>query len=245
MIELHGVTKRYRRGMRGGVTALSSLDLRVEQGTTMTVVGPNGAGKSTLFGTIAGLVRPDRGRVLIDGQPPPGWVRVHGIGLLPDRIGLPPQHSVAESLRRLAILDGCRGREVATRVGRALEITGLSTRSRTRCGSLSRGLRQRLGIAQLLLRPRRVLLLDEPLSGLDPLWRARFREIVVQLRTESPAMTLLLSSHELGEMARLVDEVAVIREGRLADRFVVSGDGSVVERRVLDVLEAGEGPCGR
>jgi ABC-2 type transport system ATP-binding protein len=245
MIELDGVTKSYRRGMRGGVTALYSLDLRVEQGTTMAVVGPNGAGKSTLFGIIAGLVRPDRGRVLIDGQPPVGWVRAHGIGLLPDHIRLPPQHSVGESLRRLAILDGCRGGEVATRVGRALEVTGLSGRAKARCGSLSHGLRQRLGIAQLLLRPRSVLLLDEPLSGLDPLWRARFREILADLRSGSQAMTLLISSHELGETARLVDEVAVIREGRLADRFDVGEDLRAFERRVLGVLEAEEGPCGR
>jgi len=242
MIELLGVTKRYRRGVRGGVTALSSLDLSVQRGTTLAVVGPNGAGKSTLFGIIAGLVRPDRGRALIDGRPAVGWVRAHGIGLLPDRIRLPPQQSVAESLRRLAILDGCPGAELSARVGRAIEITGLGRRAGARCGSLSHGLRQRLGIAQLLLRPRSLLLLDEPLSGLDPLWRVRFREILAELRSESPAMTLLISSHELGETARLVDEVAVIREGRMADRFAVSEDVRAFERRVLDALETGECP---
>ena len=245
MIALHDVTKSYRRGMRGGVIALSSFDLSVKRGSSLAVVGPNGAGKSTLLGTIAGLVRPDTGRVLIDGKPAADWVRAHGIGLLPDRVRLPPQHSVAESLRRLAILDGCRGGEVATRVGRALELTGLGARAGAKCGSLSHGLRQRLGIAQLLLRPRSVLLLDEPLSGLDPLWRARFREILEQMRYESPGMTLLLSSHDLGETARLVDEVAVIRAGGLADRFVVSEDARAFERRVLDVLEIGGAPCGR
>jgi len=245
MIELHGVTRRYRRGVRDGVTALSSLDLCLEKGTTLAVVGPNGAGKSTLFGIIAGLIRPDRGRVLIDGQPPVSWVRAYGIGLLPDRIRLPQRLTVGESLRRLAILDGCARDEIATRVGRALEITGLETRAKARCGSLSHGLRQRLGIAQLLLQPRSVLLLDEPLSGLDPLWRARFREILTRLRCEWPEMTVLISSHELGETARLVDEIAVIREGRLADRFVVNYDVRAFERRVLDILETGESPCAR
>ena len=92
---------------------------------------------------------------------------------------------------------------------------------------------------------RAVLLLDEPLSGLDPLWRARFREILAELRAESQGMTMLISSHELGETARLVDEVAVIREGRMADRFAVSQDARAFERRVLRALETGEGPCAR
>ena len=237
MIELQDVTRRYRRGARDRVTALSSLDLRVARGRTLGVVGPNGAGKSTLFGIIAGLVRPDHGRVLIDGEPALSWVRTHGIGLLPDRIRLPERHSIDESLRRLAILDGCARGEVAARVGRALEITGLSAQAKTRCGSLSHGLRQRVGIAQLLLRPRAVILLDEPLSGLDPLWRARFREILALLRDASPGLTVLLSSHELNETARLVDQVAVIREGRLADHFDLREELADFERRVLNSLD--------
>jgi ABC-2 type transport system ATP-binding protein len=241
MIELHGVTRRYRRGARDRVTALSCLDLRVERGATLAVVGPNGAGKSTLFGIIAGLVRPDHGRVLIDGEPALRWVRTHGVGLLPDRIRLPERHTIHESLRRLAILDGCAGGEVGARIGSALEMTGLSAQAKTRCGSLSHGLRQRVGIAQLLLRPRAVILLDEPLSGLDPLWRARFREILALLRDASPGLTVLLSSHELHEVARLVDQVAVIREGRLADCFALHEDVADFERRVLSSLNFSRG----
>lgn len=241
MIELTGVTKRYRRGMRDRVTALDALDLRVTKGATLAVIGPNGSGKSTLFRVVAGLARPDDGSVLIDGKRPVTWIRAHGMGLLPDRVGLPDGHSVREALHRLAILDGCAGSEIRTRVGRALDSTGLADRAGAKCGSLSRGLRQRVGIAQLLLRPRPLVLLDEPLSGLDPVWRSRFREILGQLRTVSPDTTVLFSSHELPEAARFADHVAVIQQGRLVDEFVADEDVEALERRVLGLLATGAG----
>lgn len=237
MIELRGVTKRYGRGFRRGVMALDSLDLRLESGTTVAIVGRNGAGKSTLFGVLAGLVRPDRGSVRIEGRTPGAWIRTEGIGFLPDRIRFPARRPVAETLARLSILDGCPVRKVATRVDRALEVTGLLESRNSRCGNLSSGMRQRLGLAQLLLMPRSVLLLDEPLAGLDPLWRARFRSLISRLRDADPEMTILVSSHELGEVARIADRIAVIRSGRVVDTLEVGDDSGEMERRVLRILE--------
>lgn len=241
MIELSGVTKTYRRRTRHRIHALESLDLRIEAGSTVAVVGPNGAGKSTLFGVLAGLIRPDRGRALVHGLSPTAYVRSRGIGLLPDRVRLPARLTVRETLERLAILDGCSGTGISRSVDRALDLVGLSERGMDSCGGLSHGLRQRVGIAQLLLRPREVLLLDEPLSGLDPVWRARFRELFEQLRRDSSGRTLLLSSHELGETARLTERVIVIEAGRVVDDFPTRGDSEALESRVLNVLQRAGG----
>lgn len=236
MIELSGVTKTYRRRARHRISALESLDLRIEAGSTVAVVGPNGAGKSTLFGVLAGLIRPDRGRALVHGLSPVAYVRSRGIGLLQDRVRLPARLTVRETLERLAILDGYSGAGISRSVDRVLDLVGLSNRGADRCGGLSHGLRQRVGIAQLLLRPREILLLDEPLSGLDPVWRACFRELFEQLHRDSSGRTLLLSSHELGETARLTERVIVIEAGRVVDDFPTRGDSEALEHRVLSVL---------
>lgn len=236
MIELSDVTLTYRSHTRHRLGALVSLNLRIEAGSTVAVVGPNGAGKSTLFAVLAGLIRPDSGRALVHGLSPRTYVRSRGIGLLPDRVRLPCRLTVREALVRLAILDGCTGSEVPRSVDRVLDLVGLRARAFERCGCLSHGMRQRVGIAQLLLRPREVLLLDEPLSGLDPVWRARFRELYGQLRDDSPGRTLLLSSHELGETARLTERVVVIESGRVVDDFPTCGDPGALEQRVLKVL---------
>lgn len=216
-----------------------SLDLEVESGSTVAVVGRNGAGKSTLFGVLAGLVRPDGGRVRLNGQPPVRFVREHGIGLLPDRVRLPARRRVRETLVRLAILDGLAGRKLAASVDRALDEVGLTDRASERCGSLSRGMRQRLGIAQLLMRPRSILLLDEPLTGLDPVWRARFRDILDRLSDGSTRRTVLLSSHELGEAARMTARVIVLDQGRIVDDLSTTTCGERLESRVLHVLSGG------
>jgi ABC-2 type transport system ATP-binding protein len=241
LIELCGVTKTYRRRARNRISALASFDLRIEAGSTVAVVGPNGAGKSTLFGVLAGLIRPDRGRAFVHGLSPAAYVRSRGIGLLPDRVRLPARLTVRETLERLAILDGHCGTGISRSVDRALDLVGLSDRGVDRCGGLSHGLRQRVGIAQLLLRPREVLLLDEPLSGLDPVWRACFRELFEQLHRDSSGRTLLLSSHELGETARLTERVIVIEAGRVVDDFPTRGDSEALEHRVLSVLLSATG----
>ena len=237
LIELSGVSKAYRRRKRQPVHALAALDLRIEAGSTVAVVGPNGAGKSTLFAVLAGLIQPDRGRTLVHGLAPVAYVRSRGIGLLPDRVRLPARLTVREVLVRLAILDGYSGAAIPRSVDRALDHVGLRERASDRCDGLSHGLRQRVGIAQLLLRPREVLLLDEPLAGLDPVWRARFRELLAQLRRDSPGRTLLLSSHELGETARLTERAIVIDSGSVVDDFPTHGDSEALERRVLRVLK--------
>lgn len=250
-IVLEGVTKHYG-SVTGTVPALLGLDLKVERGECLALVGPNGAGKSTVLGLIAGYLRPGSGAVRIEGLPPADWVRRRGIGYLPEEVALHGRLRLGRALERLALLDGLRGRTRARAVEEALAAVGLEKQAGRRVRALSRGNRQRAGIAQLLLRPRSILLLDEPASGLDPVWRFRLRELVALLRAEEGAdgepRTVVLSSHDLGEVERLADRVAVLRRGRLralldvrAGRTREGPATGWLEREVAEMLAEGRG----
>ncbi|MDT8435641.1 MAG: ABC transporter ATP-binding protein [Gemmatimonadota bacterium] len=236
MIELSGVEKRFRPSPWRKVTALAGLDLRIGAGERVAVVGPNGAGKSTLFRVLAGFLRPDAGLARLEGLPPRRYVRAHGIGLLPDGSPLPGRQRAGDALFRLAVLDGLAGREARRAVGAALERLELADRAADRVGALSRGMRQRLGIASLLLRPRPVMLLDEPFGGLDPVWREGLRDLLDELRGASPRPTILLASHEIVEAARVADRIVVLSGGRVRDDFPPGASLEETERRVLDRL---------
>lgn len=215
MIQCEQVVKTYRAFPAAAVRALDGLDLRVDAGECVAVVGPNGAGKSTLLALLAGYLRPDGGRVRVGGRDPAAYARARGVGYLPQRLAVPPRVRTGAWLRRLATLDGLSGRERAERVEGALERTGLARRRRQRASGLSRGCLRRLGLAQLLLAPRDVLLLDEPESGLDPGWRVRLRGLLRELRARRER-TVLLCTHDLSEVCRLADRVVLLRDGRVA-----------------------------
>jgi len=217
MIDFQNVSKRYRSAWGGGTDALRELTLHVRTGETFAVVGPNGAGKSTLLGLILGYLKPTRGRVRVGGRCARLYVRTCGIGFLPEQTGLPAHLTVREVLIRLGTLDGLQGLERERCVCRALERLELTESSRKRTGELSKGNRQRLGIAQLLLRPRSLIVMDEPASGLDPLWRVNLRQLLGELRAEDPARTLVISSHDLHEIEQVADRVAVIDHGRVRE----------------------------
>lgn len=215
MIELSGVTKEYRRAFGRPTRAVDGVSLRVAAGERVALLGPNGAGKSTLLGLILGYLRPTRGGLRVGGLRPREYARRHGIGHLPEQVRVPPGLRVGEVLRRLAVLDGLAGRELRAAVDGALERTGLEAARNERSGRLSKGTRKRLGVAQLLLRPRRLVLLDEPWAGLDPAWRARLRTLIREgIGGERP--TVLVASHELDEAERVAGRAVVVRRGRVA-----------------------------
>lgn len=235
-IELHGVVKRWRGRSRSDVVALAGLSLEVSAGERVLLAGPNGAGKSTLLAVVAGLVRADAGAARVGGLDPAAYVRAHGVGWLADGVPFPRGLPVREALVRLGLLDGLSGRVLRRRVEAALDRTGLADRRAERAGSLSRGLRQRLGVAALLLRPRALLLLDEPLAGLDPAWRAELRAILDELHRGDPSRTVLVASHELREAARMADRVVVVAGGRAADDLSPAVGPDELERRVLSAI---------
>jgi ABC-type multidrug transport system ATPase subunit len=177
------------------------------------IAGPNGAGKSTLIALLLGFLRPDEGTVTIDGADPRVFVEREGIAYLPELITLPLGWRTSEALARLAALAGVPAALRATECARVIEAVGIAEHVDKRLKALSKGNLQRLGLAQALLADRRVMVFDEPTHGLDPVWTARFRDLVGGLRR--PDRAILIASHNLDELERLCDRVAIIDGGRL------------------------------
>jgi ABC-type multidrug transport system ATPase subunit len=192
------------------------------------LAGPNGAGKSTLIALLLGFLSPTEGETLIDGKTPRAFVERNGVGYLSELINIPGGWRVGAALQRYAILSGVPESELSARVDAAIAQLGLEEHRGKKVRQLSKGNLQRLGLAQALLAESRLLVLDEPTHGLDPVWTGKFRDIVDQLRR--PDRIILIASHNLDELARLADRVGIIDQGRLA-RVV---DVRATERHVTE-----------
>ena len=213
MISFQHVSKRYRGWLGKDVVALRDLTLQAREGEVFGLAGPNGAGKSTLISLLLGFLGPSEGTVRIGGMEPRRFVEQHGVGYLSELVNIPPAWTVGAALRRYAILAGVPTASLDARVGEVIGMLGLEEHRGKRVRQLSKGNLQRLGLAQALLCEERVLVLDEPTHGLDPLWTGRFRDIVQQLRR--PDRLVLIASHNLDELARLADRVAILDQGQL------------------------------
>lgn len=208
-IALKGVGKRF-----GAAWAIRNVDLTLNPGECIGLVGHNGAGKSTLIKLMLGLIRPTEGGVRVLGQDPAaGHAAVRqALGYLPENVAFQPSMTGAETLAFYARLKRQDRRHNAA----LLERVGLGAAASRRVGTYSKGMRQRLGLAQALLGTPRALLLDEPTTGLDPALRQSFYTILRSLRDEGA--TILLSSHALEELQGEVDRVVVMNRGsKMAD----------------------------
>lgn len=236
MIRFQAVSKRYGRLPGRGDPALRGLDLRIRRGECVALVGRNGAGKSTVVGLTLGFLRPSEGRIRVGSLEPRQYVRRHGAGYLPEHFSPRGRLRAHDVLRRLARLDGLGVSESRERARRALDRVGLAGEARTRVRALSRGNRQRLGVAQLLLRPREVVVMDEPWGGLDPGGKSRLREALAGLRRDRPRAAVMVASHDLAQVARVADRVVVLARGREADRLRAgeAADAALLEERVLE-----------
>ena len=213
MISFSSVGKCYRSWMGREVRALTDFSLEVNEGEIFGLAGPNGAGKSTLISLLLGFLGPTEGEVRIGGIDPRRYVETNGVGYLSELINIPPSWRVAAALERYAILSGVPQASLEVRVEAAIEQLGLEEHRTKRVRQLSKGNLQRLGLAQALLSDARLVVLDEPTHGLDPVWTQRFRDVVDRLRR--PDRTILIASHNLDELARLADRVGIIDRGRL------------------------------
>ena len=207
-LELLAVSKRYRSRL-----AIDRVDLALAPGTTLGLLGPNGAGKTTLLRMLLGFALPSAGTVLLRGRPPSEPDSRRLVGYLPERLQLPLRTRVGEFLLLHARLAGLSGDAAEREVDAVLALTGVADRRRERIGTLSKGLRQRVGFAQALLGEPELLLLDEPTSGLDPIWMRDAREWIQGVQRRGAAV--LVSSHVLSEVERTCDRIAVLHEGRV------------------------------
>lgn len=201
----------------GNVRALDGLTLSVEPGTIFGFLGPNGAGKSTTIRLLTGLAQPTRGRAWVAGEEINAASR--GSRKLAARIGSLPEDPAfynwmtpVEWIDHIGRLFGLRGAERQARTTRLLEQVGLAQVSKRRIAGFSRGMRQRLGIAQALVNQPEVLFLDEPASALDPAGRKEVLEMIEGLRGQC---TVFMSTHILADVERICDTVGIIHQGRL------------------------------
>lgn len=201
-IEIRGLVKRF-----GAFTALAGFDLTVPHGSVFGFLGPNGAGKTTTLRIMTGLARATAGSVTIEGTTVGSGERLP-VGYLPDTPAFYGWMTAREFLRYIADLHGLANPPIDA----TLERVGLANAAKKRAGGFSRGMKQRLGLAQALLPQPRVLLLDEPVSALDPAGRKEVLDIMSELRGE---MTIFFSTHILNDAERICDEVGILDHGRL------------------------------
>lgn len=206
MIEARQLVRRY-----GDFTAVDSVSFSIEPGQVVGLLGHNGAGKTTIMKMLTGFLEPSAGQVLVDGvdvQQQPLTVQAQ-IGYLPENLPIYPEMTVAEYLAYAAALRGC---DAANAVPWAIEQTQLQAKATDPIDTLSRGYKQRVGVAQAILHRPKFLILDEPSNGLDPNQIQHMRDLIKQLATSA---TVLLSTHIMQEVSAVCDRTLILANGKL------------------------------
>jgi ABC-2 type transport system ATP-binding protein len=242
VIEAKALTKRY-----GSAVAVDGLDLSIDKGEVFGLLGPNGAGKTTTILMILGLTEPTSGSISTVGYDPlrqPLEVK-RRVGYLPDAVGFYDHMTGRDNLRFTARLAGLPSRSIEASIGEALERVRLSEAADRPVATYSRGMRQRLGIAEILMRKVEVAILDEPTSGLDPQTTREFLDLIRSLKGEG--LTVVLSSHLLDLVQSICDRVALFSNGRigLAGRVDDLMRDVLGGAYVIDLEATGDGLAGR
>ena len=225
MISVDRISKRY-----GEITAVDDVSFEIDRGEVVGFLGPNGAGKSTTMRVLTGTLEPDAGEIRFDGRPIAEDLTAAKarVGYLPETNALYPEMLVSEYLAYAGELHGVGGAALRSNLKSAVEETGLESVFTRPIGQLSKGFRQRVGLAAAILHQPELLVLDEPTEGLDPNQRVEIRHLINQLGEER---TVLLSTHVLAEVEATGGRLIIIHEGRLV------ADGTVAE--LLEGLRSG------
>lgn len=217
VLSIEQVSKRYSNQ----ILALNDVSLDVKAQQIFGLVGPNGAGKTTLIKCILDLVRADQGQISILGQPSTHSAARAKLGYLPEDHLLPEHLNAEQLLDFVGQLFELPARTRSERIDTLLTQVGLQKRRKSKLKTFSKGMRQRLGIAQALMNHPQLLILDEPNEGLDPIGRADIKDLLLDLK--ATGVTIFISSHVLAELETFCDHVGILHEGRLI------GEGSVKE----------------
>jgi len=208
IISLKSIVKKY-----GKVTALNDVSLEIESGESFALLGPNGAGKTSIIRILLGFTKQDAGAASINGISCSEVEARGGIGYLPENLRIPPFLSGREFLRRNTELFQMTRGEADKTIDNVLEITGMKDRSNDRTANYSKGMFQRIGLAASLLNTPKLLILDEPTNGLDPIGMREFRLILERLKVDK--ITILLNSHILSEVERICSSAAIMNKGSI------------------------------
>jgi ABC-2 type transport system ATP-binding protein len=225
MIDLQAVTKRY-----GAAVVLRDVSLTIAEGEFFALLGPNGAGKTTIIRILLDFTRPTSGAARICGIPSTEAAARARVGYLPENMRLPSYLSGLRYLRRQAALCGIEGKQRETAVEKMLELVGMTGKAGQPSGTYSKGMLQRIGLAGALLGSPRVLILDEPTTGLDPVGIREFRLILERVKIDR--VTVLLNSHVLSEVEKLCTTAAILNNGGIVVKDSIAnlvGDGATLE----------------
>jgi ABC-2 type transport system ATP-binding protein len=236
VIEVEGFTKIFRsRFRRRDVRAVTDLNLRVERGNVVAFVGPNGAGKTTTIYALLGLLHPDRGRIRLFGIPAGSEAARRRTGFQSEIFHTYGFKSAESALRFYGELAEMPDDKIASAISHQLDRLGLATARKRKVRGFSKGMVQRLGLAQALMHEPELLILDEPTTGLDPEGRRLVAEII--LEEKARGTTVFLSSHILSDVERTCDHVVILREGSIAfsqSMAALRGDSDEWEIEVLN-----------
>ncbi len=239
VVDARGLTKRY-----GALTAVDGLDLRIGQGEIFGLLGPNGAGKTTTILMLMGLTEPSGGDVRVLGFDPrhdPLEVK-RRVGYLPEHVALYDDLSARHNLEYTADLNGIRAADTAALVQSALDRVGLTSVADRKVREFSHGMRQRLGIADVLVKRPRLVVLDEPTLGLDPVAVEQLLDLILAAARDE-GISVLLSSHQLMQVQRICDRVGIFSRGTMVASGPISRLASELAEG-LTVIEVGTHPNG-
>lgn len=213
-VEVSGLTKEFKLPMRAGrFRAVEDLSLTVGEGEVYGLIGPNGSGKSTTMKVMLGLVRPTKGSCKVFGMSSSSPLSRHLVGYLPENPYFYKHLTGAETLRFYGELCGLRGGELREKIEQLLEMVGLQDAADRRLGGYSKGMLQRIGLAQAVIQDPKLVILDEPTAGVDPQGSRQIRDLIMDLK--SRGITVVLTSHLLEQVQEVCDRIGIISKGRM------------------------------
>lgn len=208
-LDLHDVAKTYR----GGVEALCGISMQVRRGEIFGLLGPNGAGKSTLVKILMTIIRPTRCRGTMLGKPVGSRAVLRNVGFLPEHLQFPDYLTGLQALDYYAALAKVPRKERRVRADELLQLVGMNDWRKSKIRIYSKGMRQRLGLAQALMNNPQLMLFDEPTDGLDPVGRRNVRDLLIRMKDQGK--TVFINSHILSELEMVCDRVAILSNGKL------------------------------